>query len=489
MKLIYQYMLGFLVVVVTCLSIIAFAIYHYSENMAYQQTWMQMEGYSDNLQAMALRVNPATGNIQNITPETFASVQDVLANEKVTFAMFDKRGHELYPSVTNEPSFDHRTWKLLNAGTVIRERNSNHNQQAPLFRKHPMTYIIKPWFDKDNNLVAILWVGAEVSAVETSINSIKNNVILAFLISTIIAVIMSWFLANWQVKRIDRLRRATKQVAAGDFNVQITQNGRDEIDDLASDFNEMTHSLQKSDEEIERQEQRRKDFMADAAHEMRTPLTTINGLLEGLAYNAIPEESRDKSITLMRNETKRLIRLVNENLDYEKIRTNQIPLHQRTFAIKSPLENIVSQLTKKAEAAQDQLQLIVDEQATVYADYDRFIQVIFNITQNAIQFTKNGTVIIKAIHDSDLATTTITITDNGIGMSKDQVKNIWERYYKADPSRKSTKYGESGLGLAIVHQLMQQHQGKIKVHSELNVGTTFTLIFYDETIITKKKDS
>ena len=154
-------------------------------------------------------------------------------------------------------------------------------------------------------MVAVLWVGAEVSAIETNMNAIKNNLILAFLVSIIIAVIMSWFLANWQVKRIDRLRRATKQVAAGDFAVQIEQKGHDEIDDLASDFNEMATSLQKSNQEIERQEQRRKEFMADAAHEMRTPLTTINGLLEGLAYDAIPKESRAKSIQLMRNETKR----------------------------------------------------------------------------------------------------------------------------------------------------------------------------------------
>ena len=249
----------------------------------------------------------------------------------------------------------------------------------------------------------------------------------------------------------------------------------------------MATSLQKSNQEIERQEQRRKEFMADAAHEMRTPLTTINGLLEGLAYDAIPKESRAKSIQLMRNETKRLIRLVNENLDYEKIRTNQIPLKQRVFALKAPLENIVSQLTKKAAAVNDQLVLDVSEATTVYADYDRFIQIIFNITQNAIQFTKDGTITIKAAHDDQVSGTRISIADNGIGMSQDQVQNIWERYYKADPSRKSTKYGESGLGLAIVHQLMQQHHGQISVQSKLNVGTTFTLLFYDKKVIQQHK--
>ncbi len=112
--------------------------------------------------------------------------------------------------------------------------------------------------------------------------------------------------------------RQLKKVGEGDFSVRIDHKDNDEIDDLASDFNKMVESLKLSDEEIKRQETRRNQFMADVAHEMRTPLTTINGILEGLRYDAIPVDSKDKSIQLMQSETNRLIRLVNENLDYEK---------------------------------------------------------------------------------------------------------------------------------------------------------------------------
>lgn len=129
---------------------------------------------------------------------------------------------------------------------------------------------------------------------------------------------LSYILARYSVRRINRLRYATHSVANGDFDIQVDSNHKDEIDDLADDFNGMVNSLRTSNEEIKRQEKRRREFMADAAHEMRTPLTTINGILEGLAYDAIPEEDKGHSIELMQNETKRLIRLVNENLDYEK---------------------------------------------------------------------------------------------------------------------------------------------------------------------------
>ncbi|UQS82507.1 HAMP domain-containing histidine kinase [Bombilactobacillus folatiphilus] len=483
MKLIYQYMLGFLVVVGTCLGVISIAIYSYSESMAYRQTWMQLEGYSDNLQKMALRVDPRTGTIDNITTETLDDMQDILADQKVNFVLFDKIGRELYPNRTSQPLIDAKTLALLRKGNTIRERNSTERSRPRVYHKRPMTYIMKPWFDQDNKMVAILLAGSEVSAVETNINTIKRNLLVALLVSVFIALVLSWFLANWQVKRIDKLRQATKQVAGGDFDVKIATDGQDELDDLAHDFNAMTISLQDYDQEIKRQEQRRKDFMADASHEMRTPLTTINGLLEGLAYDAIPAENRGQSIQLMRNETKRLIRLVNENLDYEKIRTNQIPLHQRSFDVQDCLQNIVSQLQEKATTSQDQLVLQAPDDLQIYADYDRFIQIVFNITQNAIQFTNQGLITIKAWHDDQQHAVLITISDNGIGMSSDQVKNIWERYYKADPSRKNTKYGESGLGLAIVHQLMQQHHGKIQVRSHLEQGTTFTLTFYDQEVI------
>ncbi len=275
------------------------------------------------------------------------------------------------------------------------------------------------------------------------------------------------------MKRINRLRNATKEVTNGNFDVQLPVHDKDEFDELADDFNKMTNSLKESQAEIEEQENRRRQFMADASHEMRTPLTTINGLLEGLEYNAIPENQRDNAIKLMKNETERLIRLVNENLDYEKIRTNQISMVIKKFNGTETLENIVAQLEAKAEAAGDALVLNAEPDIEIYADYDRFVQIMVNIIQNAIQFTENGTITISL--EKGYLETIIKIQDTGIGMSEQQMKSIWDRYYKVDPSRKNTKYGESGLGLPIVQQLVRLHKGKLEVESELGKGTTFTV--------------
>ena len=260
--------------------------------------------------------------------------------------------------------------------------------------------------------------------------------------------------------------------------MQIQHKDSDEIDQLAENFNKMVQALKQSNEEVKAQEKRRDQFMADAAHEMRTPLTTINGILEGLQYDAIPEESKPKSIALMQRETKRLIRLVNENLDYEKIRNNQINLIKTNFNATPILQDLKSQLSQSAEKANDELEVIAPDDLPIYADRDRFTQVMVNLVQNAIQFTHDGKIEIKG--ERMVRATVLSVKDNGIGMSKDQIKYIFERFFKADPSRARMGTGESGLGLAIVSSLIKQHGGKVTVESEPGKGSTFTVVFYDK---------
>src|SRR5690606_12193062 len=139
----------------------------------------------------------------------------------------------------------------------------------------------------------------------------------------LIALLLSYLLSKLHVSRLQRMRKATAMVSEGNYDVKLPESGRDEFGDLARDFNNMTTKLHKSNEEIERLENRRRQFMADVSHEMRTPLTRIGGVIEGLRTNMIEEEQRERGMNLVSEEPKRLMRLVNENLDYEKIRSNQ----------------------------------------------------------------------------------------------------------------------------------------------------------------------
>lgn len=145
------------------------------------------------------------------------------------------------------------------------------------------------------------------------------------------------------------------------------------------------------------------------------------------------------------------------------------------ISLEEVLEIIYEQLSFLAEEKDVKINVEVDHDAVIYADYDRLIQIIMNITKNSIQFTENGSVWLIGRMVSDR--TIIEVKDTGIGIDAHEIENIWKRFYKADISRTNNPYGEFGLGLSIVKQLVQFHEGEIQVTSEKGKGTTFTISF------------
>lgn len=479
MKYLYQQLLAFGGLILLILLTLGISFTQFTRKTIEDNNYKNLFDYAEAMEKNqnALSSSPQFGGSSYTDVFRFSILvtERSLDQQSVRFVFIDSDKKVSYPSSDDgqqisEHLVTNKQWAALKAGQRQKETSAKNIHGE----NQTTSYAMVP-FVANNEFYGVLLVSQPATNVENSVNSIVADLFKAFIIASILAIIVSYFFATQQVKRINRMRSATKEVAAGNFDVIVPNRNRDEFDDLADDFNQMTVSLKASQEEIERQEERRKQFMADASHEMRTPLTTINGLLEGMEYNAIPENQKEKAIKLMQNETSRLIRLVNENLDYEKIRTNQISIILQKFNATEALATLVSQLQGKAQASNDQLLLTTEEAVDVYADYDRFVQVMVNLTQNAIQFTQNGTISIgiSTIEQG----TQITISDTGIGMSEEQVKNIWDRYYKADPSRKNTKYGESGLGLSIVQELVRLHKGTISVTSELEQGTTFTVVF------------
>ncbi len=476
MKLMYRLMLTFFTIIIILLIILSISFVQVTDNTLYHNTWNQMKNYSDSLVQDSIRYDPAHRRFIGFATQSLETNANLLTRQNVHFAMYDTSHHEIYASNGFTPKISAEQWHQLKAGKVIctKETMAKISQRVADTSTPQITEVLKPYFYK-GKLVAVVATATFVSTIKENMHQIVLNLLVAFVIAALLTLIVSYFLARSITQRVERLRNATHEVAKGNYDVQVAATGNDEVADLAQSFNTMTQSLDASQKEIRRQEERRRQFMADAAHEMRTPLTTINGILEGLEYDAIPEEDKQHSIHLMQNETKRLIRLVNDNLDYEKIRTNQISMERKVFDAAAVLNNLQEQLTKKAQGQGDRLQLDVPSDLRVYADYDRFVQIMFNIIQNAIQFTTNGT--IKVSGRLEKTGSRFKVADNGIGMTKDQLANIWERYYKADRSRMNTKYGESGLGLAIVHQLIHLHGGKITVESTYHQGTTFTIFF------------
>lgn len=454
MKLFYQEMLGFLLVIITSIVIIGSSTIHFATIQAYSQSYSRLEGYGTSIGKLALaKDNPR----HELDAKFLKNLQVVMEGEDVNLRIFNNKNRQVYPETTMNWALPQKLFKQLKNGKTIRIRNDHEDGRVTSFsNKDAYTSVIVPWRSK-GKLVGVIWIGSRVQNVEQMIVREKHNLITALLSSLVIGGLISFILSYYISRKIKLLSNATKKVAQGDFNVHLKHKDTDGIDDLARNFNIMVNALKESNDEIKAQEKRREQFMADAAHEMRTPLTTINGLLEGFEYDAIPEEAKPKSIALMHSETKRLIRLVNENLDYEKIRNNKISLIQSRFNATEVLTNLLTQMKQKAIQKNDKL--------------------ILNCP-HALQFTENGKIKISAWRIKHGAQ--FEIADTGIGMNQKQMKYIFERFYKADPSRAKIGSGESGLGLSIVLSLIKQHGGKIDVDSEPGKGAKFTVTLYDK---------
>ncbi|CZQ99080.1 Hypothetical protein Tpal_2322 [Trichococcus palustris] len=463
MRYVYQQILAFFAIILITVGTMGIIFVQYITTNVYNEKEEQLFGYAESVIK------------QNMTIQELERGAELVTNQDVSFAIFNAKDEMLYPKADNKYSsgISAKDFALLEKGNRI---SLTHRDKGFMNEDVSFVTVYLPLFNKDTaEFTGFIAVGSPVSGIQSKINEIHKNLWIAVFISTGLAIALSLAFANYLTRRINRMRKATREIAAGNFDISLENHHKDEFDELSEDFNQMAVSLKASNEEIQRQENVRRQFMMDVAHEMRTPLTTINGILEGLQHDMIPEKSRNRSMELMQKEAKRLIRLVNENLDYEKIRSNQIVLVKQEFSAKEALENVADQLQEKAKAKGNQIHVDAGADMKIYADYDRFIQILVNLTQNAIQFTANGDIYLAVSAEENYQV--ITVKDTGIGIEKKDITSIWERFYKVDVSRKNTKFGESGIGLAVVHSLVLNHKGMIDVESTPGAGTTFTIKF------------
>lgn len=459
-KYLYQQLISHMGVLLGAFLILSLVFAHYVERLVYQHKVDELVSYGDNILA---EIKAGTG-----TNEVIDQYKNVLRGRNIGFVIFDEQGNVLYTTGRYIPDMRLADTVLdeISKGEplVVKERIQHWDQDVTLVA---LPYIVQ------DTLVGGTFLTAPISGSREMISQINEYLLFTVFFAFALSLLPSWFLSQIHVNRIKRLQEATSMVAAGDYSVNLPPSDFDEIGELAKDFNHMVKRLNTAAEEIESLENRRRNFMADVSHELRTPLTTISGVIEGLKNNMIEEEEKEKGINLISQESKRLIRLVNENLDYDKIRSNQVKLNMENIQLLEAFEIIQEQLYLQAKEKNNQIEIDVEEDVFVSADYDRLIQILLNISKNGIQFTRDGTIRLRGRWDN--GDTIIEIEDTGIGIDPGEVEKIWRRFYKAEISRTSNPYGEFGLGLAIVKQLIHLHNGTVQVLSEKDKGTKFII--------------
>ena len=287
-------------------------------------------------------------------------------------------------------------------------------------------------------------------------------------IAWVMAFIVAFFITRQIVKPIKRMRTAAKSIAAGNFNERIPITSHDEIGQLAESFNLMTVSLNEL-------ENMRSSFVSDVSHELRTPMTTISGFVEGVLDGTIPEEEQGKYLSTVLEETRRLSRLVNDLLEATRLEQGKIKIEKANIDINRLVAETAfsyeQQMTEKKINVNLELE---GEECIAFADKDSIKRVVINLLDNAIKFTPVG-------GDIFISTKTVakkvyvSIQNSGDGIPEDDLRHIWERFYKTDKSRSSDKKGV-GLGLHIVKTILTQHGGEINAESEVGKFARFTFV-------------
>ena len=301
-------------------------------------------------------------------------------------------------------------------------------------------------------------------------------VLLAGFVATVISIVIGFLFSRMLTKPLRKINEAAHVIANGDFSERIVINARDEIGELAGAFNYMAH-------ELENIETTRREFIANVSHELRTPITSIKGFVEGIIDGTIPEDNQARYLTIVKDETERLNRLINNLLDIARLESGEYVLSIIRFDVGEMVRRCVISLVQLIEDKNLSIALNLDrDQMFADGDKDSIERVVYNLMHNAIKFSKPDGEIRVTVRE-ERETLYVTVSDDGIGIAENELTKIWERFYKSDKSRGQDKTG-TGLGLSIIRSIIHEHKQKINAYSKLGEGTTFefTLKKADEPI-------
>lgn len=301
-----------------------------------------------------------------------------------------------------------------------------------------------------------------LSQIDGVIFKVSTWVLFAGIVILLIAISLSIRFANTIIKPIVELKLFANELAHGNFSIKLNdiETEDDEIRDLANTFVYMASEIDKSDKLKE-------EFISSISHELRTPLTSIKGWSETLSYDEITKEELDLGLNIIQDETERLIKLVEELLDFSRLSSDRIKLKIENVDIKYLVKSVINQLIVKSRKKSISLDAYFEDEnlIQIQGDKDRLRQVLINLIQNSLKFTnENG--YIKLFISQDEEFTFIKVVDNGEGIEKENLKKVLDKFFQEDYNKAG-----SGLGLAISNEIIKLHGGSMDIKSEKGVGT------------------
>lgn len=304
-----------------------------------------------------------------------------------------------------------------------------------------------------------------ISSIQASSDSLLNISYIMLVILFLLSLIIVIFFTEMVYIPLRKITEATEQYAAGNMHYEFSVDSEDEMGYLAASLNYMAS-------EIARSEDNQKKFVANVSHDFRSPLTSIKGYLEAMLDGTIPPEMHEKYLTIVLNETDRLTKLTNSLLTLNNLNTKGVMLERTDFDINQVIRNVAASFEGTCRQKNVAIELVlVGDYLYVNADMGKIQQVLYNLLDNAIKFSHHDSAIKIEITEKR-SKIFVSVKDRGIGIPKDDLKLIWDRFYKSDLSRGKDKKG-TGLGLSITKEIIHAHGEHINVISTEGVGTEF----------------
>jgi signal transduction histidine kinase len=348
-----------------------------------------------------------------------------------------------------------QTWLFVGRPATLRQNTAVRRQEWIVFTAHEPDR--RQWFGEH----------------------LARPLILAGGIGLILSALLAWLISRSVARPLQQVADAAHAIAQGDYDQTAPVSGPTEVRHLAQDFNTMTRQVRAS-----RDAQR--DFVANVSHELKTPLTSIQGysqaILDGTAADA---ETVGRSAAIIHDEAGRMGRMVAELLDLARIESGQIVMRREPVDLGSLLGNLVERFRLRADESGTELTAQVADIPSVTGDGDRLAQVFSNLLDNALKHTpQGGRVTLKAkpltpsgvrrLGKSWPSGVEVAVSDSGQGIPPEDLSRVFERFYQVDKSRRHT--GGVGLGLAITREIVEAHGGSIKAESIVGLGTRFTVV-------------
>lgn len=390
-----------------------------------------------------------------------------VANSSNTTVFFvDKDGSVFSSSKNNE----NVSPIITVSSTIMKQliKNGSYSENGTLNGIYPKQYYTyaKTLVDS-SGIYGAVFISGPADDVQSLTTSMMNMSLITSACVLIILFVIIYCYVRSMFAPLRSMSDAAKAMANGDFSKRVDENRNDEIGELAKSFNAMSASL-------ESLETMRSSFVANVSHELKTPMTTIGGFIEGILDGTIPKEKQNKYLTVVADEIKRLSTLVNSMLSLSKLDSNQAELKCSKVDIVDIICKVVISFERQLESKNIEFIGMDDfKRVIIECDGDMIYQVIYNLFDNAVKFTPEGGYISIFVSEYN-SSIKIYIKNSGVGIPAEEIQHVFERFYKTDKSRSVDKTGV-GLGLYIVKNILHYHNGSVSVKSVEGMYTQFTV--------------